>query len=95
MAKKPSERLKAIRDFNARKKKIQEITDALVASGYTSLDDQAKALGLHRATVWTIRKNQHKKGRLCTKTIERIMTNATTPPRVRAAVKEYISETSD
>ena len=95
MTKSPSERLRALRDLNARKTKIQEITDALVSSGYTSLDEQAKALGLHRATVWTIRANKHKLGRLSAKTIERIITNATTPPRVRAAVQEYVAETSD
>jgi len=95
MTKKPSERLRALRDLNARKSKIQEITDVLISMGYTSLDEQAKALGLHRATTWTIIKNKHKLGRLSAKTIDRIITNATTPPRVRAAVKEYVGETSD
>lgn len=93
--KKKQECVRALRDRDARKNKLQEITDALVLSGYTSLDEQAKALGLHRATVWTIRKNKHKLGRLSAKTIERIITNATTPPSVRAVVKEYIAETSD
>jgi len=87
-----SERLGALRNLNARKSKIQDITDALITSGYTSLDEQAKALGLHRATVWTIRENKHKLGRLSAKTIERIITNPETPPRVRAAVKEYVAE---
>jgi hypothetical protein len=95
MTQRPSERLRALRDWNARKTKIQDITDALILSGYTSLDEQAKALGLHRATVWTITKNKHKLGRLSAKTIERIITNATTPPRVRAAVEEYVAEMSD
>ena len=88
----PSERLRALRDLNARKNKLQDITDALIPSGYTSLDEQAKALGLHRATVWTIRENKHKLGRLSAKTIERIITNPETPPRVRAAVEEYVAE---
>jgi hypothetical protein len=90
--KRPSERLLAIRDLNVRKAKIQEITDALISCGYTSLDQQAKALGLHRATVWTITKNKHKLGRLSTKTIERIIANPETPPRVRAAALEYLAE---
>ena len=68
------------------------ITDALISSGYTSLDQQAKALGLNRATVWTIRENKHKLGRLSAKTIERIITNPTTPPRVLAALQEYVVE---
>lgn len=93
--KKKEECVRALRYLDARKNKIQDITDALVSSGYTSLDEQAKALGLHRATVWTIVKNKHKLGRLSAKTIERIITNATTPPRVRAVVKEYVAETSD
>jgi len=76
------------------KTKIQDITDALISSGYTSLDHQAKALGLHRSTVWTIRKNKHKLGRLSAKTIKRITTNPTTPPRVRAVVQEYVAEMS-
>jgi len=95
MSKSLSERLCALRDLNARKTKIQEITDALISSGYTSLDQQAKALGLHRATVWTIRENKHKLGRLSAKTIERMITNPETPPRVRAAVQEYVAEMAD
>jgi hypothetical protein len=94
MTQRSSERLCALRDLNARKTKIQDITDALISSGYTSLDQQAKALGLHRATAWTIRKNKHKLGRLSAKTIERIITNPTTPPRVLAALQEYVVETS-
>src|SRR5262245_45684121 len=95
MNSKPSERLRALRDLNARKSKIQEITDALISSGYTSLDEQAKALGLHRNTAWTIIKKKHKVARLSGKTIERIIANPDTPPRVRAAVKEYVAEMSD
>ena len=34
--------------------RLQDIADALMADGYTSLDAQAKALGIHRATAWTI-----------------------------------------
>jgi len=94
MSKNSSERPCALGDLNARKTKIQDITNALISSGYTSLDEQAKALGLHRATVWTIRENKHKLGRLSAKTIERIITNPETPPRVRAAVKEYVAEMS-
>ena len=87
-----SQCIRSSRDLNARKTKIQEITEALISSGYTSLDQQAKALGLHRATVWTITKNKHKLARLSTKTIERIITNPDTPARVRAAALEYVEE---
>ena len=41
--KNPSERLHVLRDLTARKTKIQDITEALISSGYTSLDGQAKA----------------------------------------------------
>jgi hypothetical protein len=88
----PSERLRANRDLNARKAKIQDLTEALISCGYTSLDQQAKALGLSRATAWTITKNKHKLGRLSIKTIERIIANPETPPRVLTAIHEYVGQ---
>ena len=91
--KNPSERLHALRDLTARKTKIQDITEALISSGYKLLDCQAKALGLHRSTAWTIIKNRHKLGLLSTKTIERIITNPETPPLVLTAIQEYSVET--
>ena len=47
---------------------LQRISEALIASGHTSLDEQAKALGINRSTAWTIIKPKHKLGRLSTKT---------------------------
>jgi hypothetical protein len=58
-------------------------------AGYTSLDKQAKALGLHRATAWTIIKKRHKLGRLNTKTVQRILANPDTPTSVRAVIQRY------
>jgi len=84
MNSKPSERLHALRDLYARKSKIQEITDALISSGYTS------ALGLHRNTAWTIIKKRHEVAHLAAKTIERTITSPETPLRVRAAVKYVV-----
>jgi plasmid maintenance system antidote protein VapI len=89
------ERLYALRDLGVRKKTIDEIVEALISSGYTSLDEQAKALGLHRATTWTIIKNKHKLGRLSTKTITRIIKNPDTPPDVLAVIQKYASEKVD
>jgi hypothetical protein len=66
------------------------IAEALVAAGYTSLDKQAKALGLHRATAWTITKNRHKLGRLNTKTAQLILANPYTPPSVRAIIQQAL-----
>jgi hypothetical protein len=82
-------RLHVPRSIDERKNIIQNMIEALTSSGYMSLDDQATALGLPRSTVWTIRENKHKVGRLCAKTIERILANPATPPRVLAALQEY------
>lgn len=71
---------------------LGRIADALISSGYTSLDDQAKALGLGRSTAWTIAKNKHKLGRLSAKTINRILANPQTPPAVRAVLDQYVAQ---
>ena len=71
--------------------KIQDIADALIASGYKTLDEQAKALGIHRATAWTIIKNKHKLGRLSAKTIRRILSNSETPQAVREVIRKYMA----
>jgi hypothetical protein len=73
---------------------IQHIADALIASGYTSLDKQAKALGLNRSTTWTIVKAKHKLGRLSAKTSRRILANPHLPARVRAVIQQYLTERS-
>jgi len=39
--------------------RLQDISAALIACGYTKLDQQAKALGVHRSTAWTIMKTKH------------------------------------
>ena len=72
----------------------EHIREALVASGYTSLDQQAKALGIHRSTAWTIIKATHKLGRLSRKTTVRILANPDTPPSVRAVIQQYLAERS-
>jgi len=74
---------------------VQEIRKALGTSGNVSLDQQAKALGIHRSTAWTIIKSQHKLGRLNHKTIKRILENSETPPAVRAIVQQYLAEKYD
>jgi hypothetical protein len=70
------------------------IANALIAEGYTTLDGQAKALGIHRATAWTIVKGKHKLNRLNSGTIRRILANPKTPPSVRAVIKQYVTERS-
>jgi hypothetical protein len=71
---------------------IDDIADALKSSGYSSLDRQAKALGLHRATAWTIIRNKHKLGRLSNKTTTRILENPETPHAVRVVIQQYLAE---
>ena len=74
---------------------LQHISRALIGSGYTSLNQQAKALGLNRSTAWTIVKAKHKLGRLSTKTTTRILANPELPPSVRSVVQKYLAERSD
>jgi hypothetical protein len=73
---------------------LQQIREALVQSGYTKLDQQAKALGVHRSTAWTIVKTRHKLGRLSAKTTQRILANPDTPPSVRSVIQKYLAERS-
>jgi hypothetical protein len=74
---------------------LQHISEALIASGYTKLDAQAKALGLHRSTAWTIVKTKHKLDRLSTKTTKRILANPELPLSVRSVVQTYLAERFD
>jgi hypothetical protein len=71
---------------------LQEITAALITAGYTTLDAQAKALGVHRATAWTIIRTKHKLGRLNAKTTKRMLANPDLPPSVRAVLERYVAE---
>ena len=70
------------------------IADALIASGYTSLDQQAKALGLSRSTAWTIVHAKHKVDRLSAKVSARMLQNPRLPPLVRATLQRYLAERS-
>jgi hypothetical protein len=74
---------------------VQHVSQALIASGHITLDQQAKALGIHRSTAWTIVKTKHKLGRLSRKTTRRILTNPETPPSVRSVIQQYLAERSD
>ena len=73
---------------------LQDISEALIACGYTNLDKQAKALGVRRSTAWTIVKAKHKLGRLSSKTTSRILANPETPLAVRNVVQQYLDERS-
>ena len=79
------------RESKRRKVPIQLIADALIKAGYTSLDEQAKALGLNRSTAWTIVKTKHKLGRLNAKTTRCILANPDTPIPVRAIIRSILT----
>jgi len=93
-------RLEAIRieqQLNCRGRRIpiQLIADALIKGGYNSLDDQAKALGLNRSTVWNIMKTKHKLGRLNNKTVRSILANTDTPPSVLVIIRSMLDSNSE
>ena len=94
-----STRLESVRYLNSssvcRTTPIEHIADALVAAGYTSLDKQAKALGIHRATAWTIIKKKHKLGRLSTNTTNRMLASRELPPSIRIVIEQYLAERFD
>ena len=72
-----------------RQNPFAEITEALLRSGYTSLDAQAQALGISRSTAWTIITGKHKRGRLHANTTIKILSNPALPAQVRAVMEVY------
>ena len=72
--------------------KIKELKDALVTSGYRTLDHQAWALGLARSTAWTILKTTHKSSGLSVSTINRMLRSPKLPLIVQTKILEYIKE---
>jgi hypothetical protein len=93
-----SVRLETVRYLNTSSARrtipVQDIADALIKAGYKSLDGQAKALGIHRATTWTIIKTEHKLGHLNAKTTERILANPELPLCIRDVLQRYAAETT-
>jgi biotin operon repressor len=85
----------AVSEMKARQcAKIKELRKVLVATGFRSLDEQAKALGLSRSTTWTIIKAIHKNSGLSATVINRILAKPQLPPLVRATVVEYVEDKS-
>jgi hypothetical protein len=74
--------------------KIKEIGDALVASGFVTLPEQANALGLSRSTAWTLLRAVHKNSGLSAVLINRMLSVPQIPPLVRDKIVEYIQEKS-
>jgi len=75
--------------------KIKELADTLVAAGFVSLDEQAKALGLSRSTTWTILQAKHKNYGLSAALISRVLAKADLNSRVRAKIIEYVREKAE
>jgi hypothetical protein len=74
--------------------KIKELSGALVAAGFCSLDGQANALGLPRSTTWTILKAKHKNYGLSAALVNRILQRPGLNQRIRAKILEYVQEKS-
>ena len=72
--------------------KIRELVEAVKSAGFLTLDEQAKALGLSRSTVWTIRKAGHKASGLSALIINRMLAAPELPSLARTKVLEYVEE---
>jgi hypothetical protein len=72
--------------------KIKELGDALIATGFLTLNEQAKALGLARSTTWTILKANHKASGLSATVINRMLAAPRLPPLARSKLLEYVEE---
>ena len=72
--------------------KIHEIVEAIETSGFVALDQQARALGLGRSTMWVVLQNHYKNTGLSGCTIGHMLSSPRLPPRVRALVIEYVED---
>jgi len=73
---------------------IADIAAALLASGYHTLDEQARALGLKRSTTWTLMRCKHKVDRLHRGTIDTMLLNPELPTPVRQVLLNYVEQRS-
>jgi hypothetical protein len=72
--------------------KIRELGDALVDSGFMTLDEQSKALGLARSTTWTILRASHKGSGLSAAIIKRMLLSPQLPLLARRKILEYTTD---
>jgi len=70
---------------------MRRIADVLIERGHTTLDDQARALGLPRSTTWTIVKAKHKAGRLQQKVRARMLAHRDLPEEVRILLQPTLT----
>jgi hypothetical protein len=72
--------------------KIQEIKAALCEAGHTSLDQQARVLGVCRSTTWAILQAHHKSTGLTAVVINRMLQAPKLPSAVRGKILQYAEE---
>jgi len=83
----------SISEMKARQSsKIREVQNALIKAGHTTLDQQAKVLGLSRATTWIVLKGVHKSSGLSAAVIVRMLESPDLPSPVQAKITEYVRE---
>jgi hypothetical protein len=70
--------------------KISNICDALIASGFDTLDEQAEVLGLPRSTMWSVLHGSHKKSGLSAGLLGRMPKSPRLPQSIRSKIIEYI-----
>jgi hypothetical protein len=74
--------------------KIRQLGEALIATGYRHLDEQALVLGLSRSTTWTIRRGPHKNSGLSASVIRQMLDQPRLPALVQRRILEYVEEKS-
>lgn len=72
--------------------KIRALGEALIRSGFCTLDQQAVALGLARSTTWTILRGTHKASGLSATIINRMLSTSDLPLLAKHTILEYIDE---
>jgi len=74
------------------RRKIEEIGEALARAGYTSLDAQARVLGLSRSTTWTVLAGVHKSSGLSAGTVNRMLSTGRLPHEAHGKLLEYVAD---
>ena len=72
--------------------RIRAIRAALISSGFVSLDQQTKALGLSRSTTWAVLQGNHKCTGLRAGLVVRMLASPRLPRNVRTILLTYVSE---
>lgn len=72
--------------------KIAAIREALIRTGYDTLQRQATVLGISRSTAWNLLKAPHKASGLSANTIRKILSSPKLPLSTREIVEDYVEE---